>query len=196
MSELNLPKELKEEISNTIFRAVTENPWIILTLKRAIVKDGLIEYALTLEPLIFRHIKHPSIPISYKAVELEGTNLRFVPRSHISKRLCEIAVKSNPRALLYVPDKYRDEDMEIQCFDLDPSLLEYFEVDDDYFIQRLDENPSIVRYKKTLDESIICEAIKRDYNIALYFDKLTPKMKKILDEYYPQVVNMLPNYKR
>lgn len=194
MSELNLPKEIKEEMSNTIFRAITENPWVLLTLKRSIVKDELIEYALSLEPALYKHLKQPSIPISYKAVEIEGTNLQFVPRSYITKQMCQIAVKSNPKALLYVPEKYRDYDMEIECFDLEPSLLEHFDVDDEYFKERIDERPSLVRYKKDLDEDIVCEALKKDYNIALYFDKLTPKMKKTLDEYYPQIVNMLPNY--
>ena len=194
---MKLSKELKESILDTMIISVTQNPWIILTFKRSLLNNDLLQYALELEPALFKYLKDPSMPVIMKAVDSDGMNLQYVRPSKITAQMCQIAVKSDPRALQFVPQRYVNEDMIYECIEEDPSLIDTLELNipDEYFIERLDEHPSLVRYKKDLNEDIVCEAIKRDYNIALYYNTLTDKMKKTLEEYYPNIVHMLPNYR-
>lgn len=185
----------KDDIKNDLFKVLFDKPHLIITIKKKYLNDDLWKFCIEREPSVFKYKQDPSPDLCHYAVCIDGTNIEYVPKHVINAQICYLAVKNNPKAILYVPKKYNTDELREIAFDLDPCLMKNYNVREAYMIDKVRENPAIIKYIKNPPEHLICEAIKIDSNIILYFDFLTDRMLDVIDEYYPDIAETFPNYR-
>ena len=173
-----------------ILNAIMDDPEIVVLLKEKYVDEEIWKYCIEREPSWGGEMKHPSESICLFACEVDGSNLRSIRNKFnyipITKTMVVTAVKSNPRAILYSPDKFIDENLKEMAFDNDPSLMAYFDhIRSDYIRELIKEKPYALKYLKNVDEDILCDTIKENPNICSYINHMTDKMLDILKAYYP-----------
>ena len=181
---------------------ITEYPEIIPLLKDRYLTDDILEECIRLEPDVFKYIKDPSNRLISAAFEIDGGNARYVPKNKI---LClpedtiMSAIESNYEgAMSYIDFKYLSVEAQLDIFMKDPvRALEYgMEVPECYIMTEIRKTPNIIRYIPNATEEMKCEALRLEPNVALYFGTLSEEMMDIIDEQYPYLINVLPNYTR
>lgn len=181
-----------------ILRAIVEDPEIVLLLKEKYVDNEIWQFSIEREPNLFRKMKNPSDEICLFACSVDGSNLKYIKNKFhhikITPTMCLTAVKSNPKAILYIPKSMMNDELkEIACYE-DPSLMSSFDDLRPEFIERIiKEKPYSVRYVKRISESFLCEMIKTTPAICTYFDKMTPKMLETFKEYHPNYFHLYKN---
>ena len=195
---LKLLNDKDQRVKTKILSAIMEDPEIILLLKEKYVDEEIWKFCIERDPNIFKKMKHPSEEICRFACEIDGSNLkhirnrfRYIP---ITMTLCFAAVKSNPKAILYVPSKLLNDELKEIAFDGDPSLMRYFDnVRKSYIERLLGDRPSAIRYVVNPDEDIICNTIKKSPDICPYLNSMTQKMVETLRDYHPAYFNLYKN---
>lgn len=183
-----------------IYEMLNLDPANILLLKNKYVTEDLWRFCIEKEPRLFKKVKNPSLELCISAIEADGSNLKVIkkkfPRIKITKQMAYIAISNCPRVILDVPDDIIDDGLKEYAFDRDPTLLSAFsDVRNSYIEKKLAENPSFIRYIYEPSESQICEMIKINPNVCLYFGKLTDAMKNTIKTYYPHMVDLIPAMK-
>ena len=168
-----------------------DDPEIVTILKEKYVDEEIWKFCIEREPSLFKKMKHPSESICKFACEIDGANLRYIVNKFsyipITSTLCYISVRSNSKAILYVPKKFLNDGLKEMAFRKDPSLMAYFDDIREEFIESLvDEKPSAIQYITYLNEDFVCEQIKKNPNICVYINTMTDDMMKTLKEYHPQ----------
>ena len=64
----------------------------------------------------------------------------------------------------------------------------------DTIISELRQNPSMIREIENPTEEMKAVALISNPDIVLYFDELSPTMVEVLEEYYPDIAPLYPNY--
>lgn len=191
-----------EKIKRTI-DLILQFPECISLIKNKYITDDILEYCLLEDPTIFKYIPHPSMRIISAALEIDGGNLKHVKKK--TRKVLPVeyfikAINSNPEeALSYVPKKYIPEDLKVEILDTHPELIKENKikiVQDDFLKDKIKINPQYIKFITDPSEDLKCIALESDPNIALYFDELTPRMMDIIDEKYPTLKEVLPNYNR
>ena len=187
-----------QRVKTKILSAIIEDPEIILLLKEKYVDEEIWKFCIERDPNIFRKMKHPSEEICMYACEVDGTNLKYIRNRFryipISVSLCVTSVKSNPKALLYVPRKMLNNTLKEMAFDEDPSLMKYFDdVRPQYLERLLSERPSAIQYVDKPNEDVICETLKKSPDICPYLNSMTSKMIEVLRVYHPAYFNLYKN---
>lgn len=183
-----------------IYEMLNLDPANILLLKNKYVTEDLWRFCIEKEPKLFKKVKNPSLELCISAIEADGSNLKVIkkkfPRIKITKQMAYIAISNCPRVILDVPDDIIDDGLKEYAFDRDPTLLSAFsDVRSSYIEKKLAENPSFIRYIYEPSESQICEMIKINPNVCLYFGELTDAMKNTIKTYYPHMVDLIPAMK-
>lgn len=183
---------------NKILNAIIKDPEIVVLLKEKYVDEEIWKYCIEREPSLFKKMKHPSESICMFACEIDGSNLRYIRNKFnyitITNIMAVTAVKSNPKAILFVPNKLIDESLKELAFDSDPSLMLYYDdIDQDYIKKLLHEKPYAIQYVKELNEEIICDAIRENPNICAYIKNMTGEMLNTLEKYHPNYYNLYKN---
>ena len=126
---------------NKILNAIINDPEIVVLLKEKYVDEEIWKYCIEREPSLFKKMKHPSESLCMFACEVDGSNLRYIrnkfnyiPITHI---MAVTAVKSNPKAILFVPNKLLDDSLKEMAFDADPSMMLYFDDIRPEYIEKL-----------------------------------------------------------
>jgi hypothetical protein len=182
---------------------IANNPEIIPLLKGKYTTDDVLEDALDLNPDIFKFIKEPSDRIIYKALDIDGSNIRYISKEKIKSIPEELLINAieNVDETLPTPDidfSEMSEETRIDLFMQDPVKTIQYGIDvPEYFIlKELQEYPNMIKYIKNPSNKMKCVALSSEPNIALYFDKLTDEMMDIIDEKYPHLKDTLPTYTR
>lgn len=182
---------------------ITKHPQYIPVIKSKYLTDDIYIMCLEDEPSLFRYIPHPSPNVVRVALQLDGSNIKYIKkkiRKQMSPELFVMAVSSNPReALPYVPKKYIPEEIKQHIFDTDPELLQEnnLKIASESFLRdRIEASPGVIKYITDPSDDLKCLALRKDPNTALYFDTLTPSMMNVIDELYPGLRETLPNYNR
>lgn len=186
-----------DNIRDRILKTLYNDPILITCLKEKYVSDELWMYCIEREPSVFAEMKHPNEKICNFAVEVDGNNLKVIRDKFdyipITERMCYIAVKNCPKAILYVPPRILDGNYALQemAFDKDPSLMAYFEdVRPEYIKKKVLENPSYLKYINNPDEDLVCEVLMKYPNTVVYFENLTQRMIETLKCYHPDVYEL------
>lgn len=193
-------KELK--MKKMIYECLVDHPEYIRIIKSKYINDDLIESVMRVEPEIFKHIKHPSLRIINAGLDIDGGNLKYLSSEKLASlppASFEIALESNPReAIKYVPKGMLDERTKFNIFIEDPDVIRdnNIRIDEELLTQQIIENPSLIKYVNNPSETLICTAIRWDVNVALYYPLLSEKMMDVIDEYWPEYRDKLPNYIR
>lgn len=181
---------------------LTKHPGYIKLIKKRYLTDFVLEDAIRYEPEVFKYIVDPSLYLINVALEIDGSNLKYIPESRINTLPLEsliLALDSNPEyAMQYISKMKLDETTKINVFFTDPigAIENNIEVPPECILQAMVNTPNLIRYIDNPTEEMRCIALRSDPNIALYFDKLSEKEMDIIDELYPHLREMLPNYYR
>lgn len=187
-----------DRIKTKILNAIVEDPEIVLLLKEKYVDEEIWKFCIERDPGLFRKMKHPSESICMFACSVDGSNLKHIKNKFkhilITDVMCFTSVRSNPKAILYVPKTLLNEKLKEMAFDGDPSLMAFFDVVRPEYVERLlVEKPYAIRYVPNINEDIICEAIKVSPNICPYLNHMTPKMLETLNQFHPAFYSLYKN---
>jgi hypothetical protein len=187
-----------DRVRTKILNAIMEDPEIVLVLKEKYVDENIWKFCIEREPELFKKMKHPSEGICMYACSVDGSNLKYIKNKFhyikITDIMCFTAVKSNPKAILSVPDELLNDELKEMAFDEDPSLMAYFDdVRNEYVEKLLKEKPYAIRYVRNLDEEMICNAIKESPDICPYLSKVTENMAKTLETFHPAYYALYKN---
>lgn len=202
LDEFVKARRKEAKMRKMIYDCLVDHPEYIRIIKSKYINDDLIESVMRVEPEIFKYIKHPTLRIINAALDIDGGNLQYLSEEKINSlppASFEIALESNPReAIKYVPQGILDEYTKINVFNEDPAVIRDngLHINEALLAPMITENPSLIKYVVSPSEDLICTAIRWDVNVALYYQELSDKMMDVIDKYWPEYRDKLPNYKR
>lgn len=188
----------KSVITTKILNAIVEDPEIVLLLKEKYVNEEIWKFCIERDPNLFKKMKHPSNEICMYACEVDGSNLKYIKHKFryikITDTMCFVSVKSNPKAILFVPEEFLNDELAEMAFDQDPSLMKHFKgVRKEYARKVIRERPYAVKYLPEICEEDICEVIKETPDIVPYMNWITEKELATLEKYHPAYFNLYKN---
>ena len=190
--------ETDSHIRNKILGAIMDDPEIVTIIKEKYVDEEIWKFCIEREPSLFKKMKHPSESVCMFACEIDGANLRHIRNKfsyiQITPRMVYTSVKSNPKAILYVPNKFMDNTLKEMAFNRDPSLMAYFDdISEDYLEKLIDEKPYVIQYVVHPSEALVCREIEKNPNICVYLNHMTDKMMFTLETKHPDYFTLYKN---
>lgn len=194
----------------TCIKAVTIQPYLINKIKnpsmdiyKALIKKNA--YAINFitplpEEIMFELIDHNSAVLKYlhscenlKEIVVSKNGLLLDHISNKTKKLCEIAFKNNPEAIMYIPNYLKTYDMCIKAVEYDYLLFNYVPqqfMNNDLCLRVLDHNPHLLnQIKNPTDEMYL----KCSTTIPSLLSKI--KNKSIIKDIDPlEIIKIDPNY--
>lgn len=186
----------KNEVSSKVLKVLYDEPSLVLALKEKYINDSVWRFCIEREPGLFKKMKHPSQKICEFAVEVNGKNLKYVVKRfkyvQLTEKMMLDAIRSYPKALLYIPSKYQTDGIKEYAFDRDPSLmLEFNDIRKDYIERKVLDEPYYLKFVKNADDRLICNVLKQNPNMIAYVENLTPEIIIFMKENYPDILDMV-----
>ena len=132
------------------------------------------------------------------ALKEDGSNLQYVvknPSVKLTPEMIYTAVNNYPAAIFDVPAEMRDNAIKEFAFDRDPTLMKNFtNIRKEYINRKIKEDPSFIRFLNDPDEDLVCKAIENDPNYCVYVKKFTPRIKKLIETLYPDIIPLIPGF--
>ena len=182
----------------TILKLLSDDPSCILLLRSKCTTDNMWKVVIQLEPSLFQYMKDPSNEMCLYALKEDGSNLQYVvknPSVKLTSEMIYTAVNNYPAAIFDVPAEMRDNAIKEFAFDRDPTLMKNFKnVRKEYINRKIREDPSFIRFLNDPDEDLVCKAIENDPNYCVYVKKFTPRIKKLIETLYPDIIPLIPNF--
>ena len=194
-----------EDIRDSVYQLLTMNPFAIQAIKGSYVDDDMWKYAIDLEPIVFQYIdtykKIPSTKLCMYALKADGRNIQYIHPSRITERMIEVAEKTYPDAKYVVRELKSDsKESNNEPFQIIKEKYTYVQNMEDKMnttiLSELRSNPSMIKEIENPTDEMKAVALIANPDIVLYFDELSATMVEILEEYYPDVAPMYPNYIR
>lgn len=185
-----------EEMNEKMEDIIRDDPRMILLFRSKLITDDMWEYAVAMEPSLFRECKKKTYRISVAAMTADGLNLGEIDPINFTgeqyKKLCEIAVSQNPKAIALVPKEFRTNEMQSYAFATDPELLlSKKKLTADMVEAIIDHNPSLIQYVDSPTDSMMIRALKKDPRVIVYFPIISDDVRAFYEENYPQYAAML-----
>ena len=181
-----------------ILKLLSDDPACILLLRNKCTTDNMWKVAIQLEPSLFQYMNNPSNEMCLFALKEDGNNLQYVvknPDVKLTPEMLYTAVKSYPAAIFDVPIEMRDNAIKEFAFDQDPTLIKNFvNIRKEYIQRKIKNDPSFIRFLNDPDEDLICKAIENDPNYCVYVKKFTPRIKKLIETLYPDIIPLIPGF--
>ena len=181
-----------------IMKLLSDDPSCILLLRSKCTTDNMWKVVIQLEPSLFQYMKDPSNEMCLYALKEDGSNLQYVvknPSVKLTPEMLYTAVNSYPAAIFDVPVEMRDNPIKEFAFDRDPTLIKNFtNVRKEYINKKIKEDPSFIRFLNDPDEDLVCKAIENDPNYCVYVKKFTPRIKKLIETLYPDIIPLIPGF--
>ncbi len=182
----------------TILKLLSDDPSCILLLRSKCTTDNMWKVVIQLEPSLFQYMKDPSNEMCLYALKEDGSNLQYVvknPSVKLTSEMIYTAVNNYPAAIFDVPAEMRDNAIKEFAFDRDPTLIKNFtNVRKEYINRKIREDPSFIRFLNDPDEDLVCKAIENDPNYCVYVKKFTPRIKKLIETLYPDIIPLIPGF--
>ena len=182
----------------TILKLLSDDPSCILLLRSKCTTDNMWKVVIQLEPSLFQYMKDPSNEMCLYALKEDGSNLQYVvknPSVKLTSEMIYTAVNNYPAAIFDVPAEMRDNAIKEFAFDRDPTLIKNFtNVRKEYINRKIKEDPSFIRFLNDPDEDLVCKAIENDPNYCVYVKKSTPRIKKLIETLYPDIIPLIPAF--
>lgn len=192
--------ENNESMKYKVLNLLVDDPTAILLFKNKYIDDDVWKFCIEREPGIFKHMKAPNEQMCEFALGIDGHNLKYIRKKFtdikITRKMAYIATNNCPKSIMYVPEEILDEGLKEKAFSADPSLLQNFEFKDlryDYIKNLINENPACIKYINNPPDDLILEAIKRDSNVCVYFEKLSPRVMAVINEINPDLLLLYKN---
>lgn len=185
-----------EEMNDKMEDIIRDDPRMILAFRSKLITDEMWEYAVAMEPSLFRECKKKTYRIAVAAMTADGFNLGEIDPINFTgdqyKKLCEIAVSQNPKAISLVPKEFRSNEMQSYAFATDPELLlSKKKLTADMVEAIIDHNPSLIQYVDSPTDSMMIRALKKDPRVIVYFPIISDDVRAFYEENYPQYAAML-----
>ena len=181
-----------------ILKLLSDDPACILLLRSKCTTDNMWKVVIQLEPSLFQYMKDPSDEMCLFALKEDGSNLQYVVKNlsvKLTPEMIYTAVNNYPAAIFDVPVEMRDNAIKEFAFDRDPTLMKNFKnVRKEYINRKIKEDPSFIRFLDDPDEDLVCKAIENDPNYCVYVKKFTPRIKKLIETLYPDIIPLIPNF--
>ena len=182
----------------TILKLLSDDPSCILLLRSKCTTDNMWKVVIQLEPSLFQYMKDPSNEMCLYALKEDGSNLQYVvknPSVKLTSEMIYTAVSNYPAAIFDVPVEMRDNAIKEFAFDRDPTVIKNFtNVRKEYINRKIKEDPSFIRFLNDPDEDLVCKAIENDPNYCVYVKKFTPRIKKLIETLYPDIIPLIPAF--
>ena len=182
----------------TILKLLSDDPSCILLLRSKCTTDNMWKVVIQLEPSLFQYMKDPSNEMCLYALKEDGSNLQYVvknPSVKLTSEMIYTAVSNYPAAIFDVPVEMRDNAIKEFAFDRDPTLIKNFtNVRKEYINRKIKEDPSFIRFLNDPNEDLVCKAIENDPNYCVYVKKFTPRIKKLIETLYPDIIPLIPAF--
>ena len=182
----------------TIMKLLSDDPSCILLLRNKCTTDNMWKIVIQLEPNLFQYMKDPSNEMCLYALREDGSNLQYVvknPSVKLTPEMIYTAVNNYPAAIFDVPAEMRDNAIKEFAFDRDPTLIKNFKnIRKEYINKKIKEDPSFIRFLNDPDEDLVCKAIENDPNYCVYVKKFTPRIKKLIETLYPDIIPLIPRF--
>ena len=182
----------------TILKLLSDDPSCILLLRSKCTTDNMWKVVIQLEPSLFQYMKDPSNEMCLYALKEDGSNLQYVvknPSVKLTSEMIYTAVSNYPAAIFDVPVEMRDNAIKEFAFDRDPTLIKNFKnIRKEYINKKIKEDPSFIRFLNDPDEDLVCKAIENDPNYCVYVKKFTPRIKKLIETLYPDIIPLIPRF--
>ena len=182
----------------TILKLLSDDASCILLLRSKCTTDNMWKVVIQLEPSLFQYMKDPSNEMCLYALKEDGSNLQYVvknPSVKLTSEMIYTAVSNYPAAIFDVPVEMRDNAIKEFAFDRDPTLIKNFtNVRKEYINRKIKEDPSFIRFLNDPDEDLVCKAIENDPNYCVYVKKFTPRIKKLIETLYPDIIPLIPGF--
>ena len=181
-----------------IMKLLSDDPACILLLRSKCTTDNMWKIVIQLEPNLFQYMKDPSNEMCLYALREDGSNLQYVvknPSVKLTPEMIYTAVNNYPAAIFDVPAEMRDNAIKEFAFDRDPTLIKNFKnIRKEYINKKIKEDPSFIRFLNDPDEDLVCKAIENDPNYCVYVKKFTPRIKKLIETLYPDIIPLIPRF--
>ena len=181
-----------------IMKLLSDDPACILLLRSKCTTDNMWKIVIQLEPNLFQYMKDPSNEMCLYALREDGSNLQYVvknPSVKLTPEMIYTAVNNYPAAIFDVPVEMRDNAIKEFAFDRDPTLIKNFKnIRKEYINKKIKEDPSFIRFLNDPDEDLVCKAIENDPNYCVYVKKFTPRIKKLIETLYPDIIPLIPRF--
>ena len=181
-----------------IMKLLSDDPSCILLLRSKCTTDNMWKVVIQLEPSLFQYMKDPSNEMCLFALKEDGSNLQYVvknPSVKLTPEMLYTAVNNYPAAIFDVPVEMRDNAIKEFAFDRDPTLMKNFtNIRKEYINRKIKEDPSFIRFLNDPDEDLVCKAIENDPNYCVYVKKFTPRIKKLIETLYPDIIPLIPGF--
>ena len=181
-----------------IMKLLSDDPACILLLRSKCTTDNMWKIVIQLEPNLFQYMKDPSNEMCLYALREDGSNLQYVvknPSVKLTPEMIYTAVNNYPAAIFDVPAEMRDNAIKEFAFDRDPTLIKNFKnIRKEYINKKIKEDPSFIRFLNDPDEDLVCKAIENDPNYCVYVKKFTPRIKKLIETLYPDIIPLITRF--
>ena len=181
-----------------IMKLLSDDPACILLLRSKCTTGNMWKIVIQLEPNLFQYMKDPSNEMCLYALREDGSNLQYVvknPSVKLTPEMIYTAVNNYPAAIFDVPAEMRDNAIKEFAFDRDPTLIKNFKnIRKEYINKKIKEDPSFIRFLNDPDEDLVCKAIENDPNYCVYVKKFTPRIKKLIETLYPDIIPLIPRF--
>ena len=181
-----------------IMKLLSDDPACILLLRSKCTTDNMWKIVIQLEPNLFQYMKDPSNEMCLYALREDGSNLQYVvknPSVKLTPEMIYTAVNNYPAAIFDVPVEMRDNAIKEFAFDRDPTLMKNFKnIRKEYINRKIKDDPSFIRFLNDPDEDLVCKAIENEPNYCVYVKKFTPRIKKLIETLYPDIIPLIPRF--
>jgi hypothetical protein len=172
------------------------DPRMILTFKSKLVTDEMWEYAIAMDSSLFTACKRKTFRIASIALAVDGLHLGNIDPINYSgdqfAKLCQIAVEQNPKAIVLVPKEFRNDKLLAYAYSRDPELLlSEKKLTTNMVMSIIDHSPSLIQYVVNPTDDMIIHALEKDPRVIVYFQHISPRVREIFEENYPQYASML-----
>ena len=181
-----------------IMKLLSDDPACILLLRSKCTTDNMWKIVIQLEPNLFQYMKDPSNEMCLYALREDGSNLQYVvknPSVKLTSEMIYTAVSNYPAAIFDVPVEMRDNAIKEFAFDRNPTLIKNFKnIRKEYINKKLKEDPSFIRFLNDPDGDLVCKAIGNEPDYCVYVKKFTPRIKKLIETLYPDIIPLIPGF--
>lgn len=185
-----------EEMQVKMEEVLKADPRMILTFRSKLVTEEMWEYAVSMEPALFQECKNKTYRIASSAIMADGFNLEHCdPIKYTGeqyKKLCTLAVRQNPKAIVIVPKEFRSDELLSYAYASDPELiLNEKKLTDSMVESIIDHRPSLIQHVVNPTDDMIIRALKGDPRTIVYFPIISDRVRAFYEENYPQYAAML-----
>lgn len=184
-----------EQFQERMMDVIKQIPSMILTFKSRLVTDEMWEYAIAMEPSLFKECKRKTYALASIAVSLDGFHLGNIDPVNYTEsqyqNLCKMAINQNPKAISVVPKEFRSNELVSMAYARDPAILmSEKKLSEDMVIAILDHNPGLIRYVVEPTDDMMIHALKKDPRVIVYLAVIPDKVREFIEETYPQYAAM------